>query len=65
VRIAGATALGQMHAAESILKLQKLFNDKRVGVVMAAVHALHDLKDNHAAYAIYYDVLTGNERAMD
>jgi HEAT repeat protein len=62
VRIAAATALGQMHAIESIAKLQKLLNDKRVGVVMAAASALRELKDERAAYAIYYDVLTGERK---
>jgi len=63
VRIAAATALGQMHATESIPKLQKLISDERIGVVMAAAHALRDLKDNTSAYAVYYDVLTGGRKA--
>jgi HEAT repeat protein len=63
VRIAAATALGQMHATESIPKLQKLLSDDKMGVVMAAAHALRDLKDNASAYAVYYDVLTGGRKA--
>src|SRR5258707_11433956 len=62
VRAAAATALGQMHATESIAKLQKLLNDDRISVVMAAAHSLRDLKDNTSAYSIYYDVLTGERK---
>lgn len=62
VRAAAATALGQMHATESIPKLQKLLNDPRIAVVMAAAHSLRDLKDNQSAYAVYYDVLTGERK---
>lgn len=62
VRIAAATALGQMHATQSIAKLQKLLADEKVGVVMAAAHSLRDLKDNSSAYAVYYDVLTGAKK---
>jgi HEAT repeat protein len=62
VRAAAATALGQMHATESIPKLQKLLVDDRISVVMAAAHALRDLKDNTSAYSIYYDVLTGERK---
>jgi len=62
VRAAAATALGQMHATESIPKLQKLLSDPRIAVVMAAAHSLRDLKDNRSAYAVYYDVLTGERK---
>src|ERR1700722_12848633 len=62
VRASAATALGQMHATESIAKLQKLLTDTRISVVMAAAHALRDLKDNTSAYSIYYDVLTGERK---
>lgn len=62
VRAAAATALGQMHATESIPKLQKLLNDDRIAVVMAAAHSLRDLKDDASAYSIYYDVLTGERK---
>ncbi|MGA8622932.1 MAG: HEAT repeat domain-containing protein [Candidatus Sulfotelmatobacter sp.] len=61
VRAAAATALGQMHAMESVAKLQKLLNDRRLAVVMAAAHSLHDLKDA-SANAIYLDVLTGERK---
>ena len=62
VRVAAATALGQMQAIESIPKLKKLLNDRRMAVVMAAAHSLHDLKDNATANAIYLDVLTGERK---
>jgi HEAT repeat protein len=62
VRAAAATALGQMHATESIAKLQKLLTDARISVVMAAAHSLRDLKDDASAYSIYYDVLTGERK---
>lgn len=62
VRAAAAGALGQMHAVESVAKLQKLLNDKRMSVVMAAAHSLHDLKDDATANAIYLDILTGERK---
>lgn len=62
VRIAAATALGQMRATQSIPKLQKLLSDDKLEVVMAAAHSLRELKDNSSAYAIYYDVLTGGRK---
>src|ERR1700735_2574107 len=62
VRAAAAAALGQMHATESIPKLQKMLKDPRIAVVMAAAHSLRDLKDNRSAYAVYYDVLTGERK---
>lgn len=65
VRAAAATALGQMHATESIPKLQKVLGDSKVPVVMAAAHSLRDLKDNQDAYAVYFDLLTGNRKSGD
>lgn len=62
VRAAAASALGQMHAVESVAKLQKLLNDKRMSVVMAAAHSLHDLKDDVTANAVYLDILTGERK---
>jgi HEAT repeat protein len=62
VRIAAATALGQMRAMQSIPKLQKLLQDEKLSVVMAAAHSLRDLKDSASAYSVYYDVLTGNRK---
>jgi HEAT repeat protein len=63
VRIAAATALGQMRATESIPKLQKLLSDDKLPVVMAVAHSLRDLKDNTSAYAVYYDILTGGRKS--
>ena len=65
VRAAAATALGQMHSSESIPKLQKALGDSKVPVVMAAAHSLRELKDNSDAYAVYFDLLTGNRKAGD
>lgn len=62
VRSAAASALGQMHAVESVPKLEKLLNDKRMSVVMAAVHSLHDLKNDVMANAVCRDVLTGERK---
>ncbi|HEY6765726.1 MAG TPA: HEAT repeat domain-containing protein [Candidatus Sulfotelmatobacter sp.] len=63
VRVAAATALGQMRATASIPKLQKALSDPRLAVVMAAAHSLRDLKDNNSAYSVYYDVLTGKRKS--
>jgi hypothetical protein len=62
VRIAAAAALEEMHAVESIPKLQKVLSDEKISVVMAAAHALHSMKDDASAYAVYFDVLTGGQR---
>ena len=65
VRAAAATALGQMHATESIPKLLKALGDSKVPVVMAAAHSLRELKDTSDAYAVYFDLLTGNRKSGD
>jgi len=65
VRAAAATALGQMHATESIPKLQHALSDAKVPVVMAAAHSLRDLKDNASAYAVYFGLLTGTRKTGD
>jgi HEAT repeat protein len=65
VRVAAATAFGQMHYTESIPWLRKLLSDKKLPVVMAAAHSLRDLKDDGSAYAIYYDLLTGARKSND
>ena len=62
VRVAAATALGQMRATQSIPHLQKSLSDPRIAVVMAAAHSLRDLKDDLSAYSVYYDVLTGKRK---
>ena len=64
VRVAAANALEEMHAIESVPKLQKLLSDEKISVVMAAAHALRTLKDDTSAYAIYYDVLTGERKGQ-
>src|SRR5579864_3874237 len=63
VRAAASTALGQMHAAESIPKLENALSDTKIQVVMAAAHSLRELKDDKSAYAVYYDLLTGGRKA--
>jgi HEAT repeat protein len=62
VRVAAVTALEEMHATESIPKLQKLISDDKISVVMAAAHALRTLKDDTSAYAVYFDILTGGRK---
>lgn len=65
VRVAAATALGQMRASESIPVLQHALMDKNIPVVMAAAHSLRELKDEESAYAVYYDLLTGGRKSND
>ncbi len=65
VRRAAATALGQMHAKESIPKLESALSDKKIPVVMAAAQSLRELKADKSAYAVYYDLLTGERKAGD
>jgi HEAT repeat protein len=65
VRCAAATALGQMHAKQSIPKLQGALKDKKIPVVMAAAQSLRELKDEKSAYAVYYSLLTGERKAGD
>ena len=65
VRAAAATALGQMHSTASIPKLEKALADRKVPVVVAAAQSLRELKDDSAAYEIYYDLLTGEKKSGD
>jgi HEAT repeat protein len=65
VRASAATALGQMHATESIPKLQDALSDQKIAVVMAAANALRELKDNASAYEVYYDLLMGERKSGD
>ena len=65
VRTAAATALGQMHARESIPKLESALTDKKIPVVMAAAQALRELQVERPAYSVYYDLLTGERKAND
>ncbi len=62
VRLEGATALGQIGATSSKAKLEALFEDKDVKVVVAAANALYILKDP-AAYEVYYALLTGERKS--
>jgi HEAT repeat protein len=62
VRVAATTALEEMHATESIAKLQKMLSDDKISVVMAAAHALRSLKDDSSAYAVYFDILSGGRK---
>jgi HEAT repeat protein len=65
VRRAAATALGQMHAKESIPKLESALSDEKIPVVMAAAQSLRELKADKSAYGVYYDLLTGERKAGD
>jgi len=65
VRGAAATALGQMHASESIPKLENALADTKISVVMAAANSLRELQDTKSAYAVYYDLLTGGRKTGD
>jgi len=65
VRAAAASALGQMHATESIPKLKQALHDRKIAVVMAAARSLHELKDDSPAYDLYYEVLTGARKSGD
>lgn len=65
VRAAAATALGQMHASASIPKLKEVLADRKISVVMAAAQSLRELKDDTAAYNIYFDLLTGERKSGD
>lgn len=65
VRVAAATALGQMNATESIPNLEHALDDHRIPVVMAAAHALQLLHDNSTAYIVYYELLTGERKTDD
>jgi HEAT repeat protein len=63
VRESAAIALGQMHATESIPKLEHVLSDTKIKVVMAAAHSLRELKDDKSAYAVYYGLLTGQRKS--
>jgi HEAT repeat protein len=64
VRAAAATALGDMLSRASIRKLSKTLSDQDPVVVLAAAHSLLTLQD-HAAYDVYYAVLTGQRKASE
>ncbi|HEV2400899.1 MAG TPA: HEAT repeat domain-containing protein [Candidatus Sulfotelmatobacter sp.] len=65
VRTAAATALGQMHATESVPKLQQVLADPKIPVVMAAANSLRELQDIAPAYEVYYDLLVGERKTGD
>jgi HEAT repeat protein len=65
VRAAAATALGQMHATESIPRLQNALQDRKMAVVLAAAHSLRELKDSASAYAVYYELLTRERKSSE
>ena len=64
VRAAAASALGRMRAASSVTRLKKALSDKEFSVVLAAAHALHELKDP-ACYEVYYAILTGQRKSSE
>jgi len=61
VRVAAATALGEMLSRASIPKLNHALSDKDSSVVLAAAQSLVALKDDRG-YDIYYTVLTGQRK---
>jgi len=61
VRVAAATALGQMHVAGTDAALKQALNDKQLPVVMAAAHALQLLNDP-VCYDVYYEAFTGERK---
>jgi HEAT repeat protein len=62
VRSAAATALGEMRASGSFLKLEKALDDKDPSVALAAAHSLHLLQDKRA-YEVYYEILLGERKS--
>jgi HEAT repeat protein len=62
VRLAAATALGEMQAVSAIPEMEKALDDEEPSVVLAAANSLMTLKDSASAYDIYYGVLTGGMR---
>jgi len=64
VRVAAATALGKMRAASSAAQLKKALSDKEFSVVLAAAHALRELKDP-ACYEVYYAIVTGQRKSSE
>ncbi len=61
VRVAAATALGELHAKSAIPKLAAALSDKEPVVVLAAAHSLLTMKDM-TAYQAYYEILTGERK---
>jgi HEAT repeat protein len=65
VRKAAATALGQMHATQSIPKLEEALADSKIPVVMAAAQSLRELKQPKSAYEVYFELLMGERKSND
>jgi HEAT repeat protein len=61
VRIAAATALGEMGSSASLPKLRKALSDSDGPVVLAAALSLVTLKDDEG-YEAYYAVFTGKRK---
>jgi HEAT repeat protein len=61
MRSAAAIVLGELHARSSIPRLREILSDNEPSVVLAAASALMTFKDP-AAYAVYYEVLTGERK---
>lgn len=61
VRTAAAEALGDMQAKTALPELKKALEDDDPHVVLAAAHSLHQMHDP-AAYDVYYEVLTGEQK---
>ena len=65
VRKAAATALGKMHATQSIPKLEDALYDNKIAVVMAAAQSLRELNQDKVAYEVYYEMLMGERKSSD
>ena len=64
VRAAAATTLGQLHATSAVPELRQALSDKEIAVVLAASHALYQLRDK-SAYGVYYAILMGDKKTSD
>jgi HEAT repeat protein len=64
VRVAAATALGQLGSKASIPTLRKMLSDNDPAVVLAAAHALWILNDS-VAYDVFYEELTGERKSAE
>ncbi len=62
VRVAAATALGQMQSTSSAPKLEHMLNDKEVSVALAAAHSLRTIQDKEA-FELYYEILLGERKS--
>lgn len=64
VRVAAATAIGEMNDRAAIPKLHAALDDKELKVVLAAANSLYFFKDA-AAYQIYFAIVTGKRKASE